>query len=130
MLAFDSPALGLQIRIDSWDSSAQSFVAGDENDIGIVRRDGFGVVNRGQRPAQRVVFDYSSRDELVGSAKDVNERDGGRFVGHSMSILAEKASQIDHDIASRLSAANETAALGRLVDLEGDDAVFDVFLVR
>ena len=52
MLALDTPALRLQMRIDGWDSGTQRFIAGDENDIGMVGCDRLGVINRRTRAAE------------------------------------------------------------------------------
>ena len=60
MFAFNAPAFRLEMRVNGRNSGAQRFVAGDENNIGIVRGDRFGVINRGECAAQRVIFDQAS----------------------------------------------------------------------
>ena len=60
MLALDPPAFRLEMRVDRRNSGAQCFVARDENDVRIVRGDRFGVVDRGERAAERVIFDQAS----------------------------------------------------------------------
>ena len=57
VLALDSPASGLQVRIDRRNSRAQGLIAGDENNIGVVGREWLAVIDRGQSSTQRVVLD-------------------------------------------------------------------------
>src|SRR5882724_1643296 len=71
------------MRVNRRNSGVQCFVLRDENNIGIVGRERFDVVNRGKCAAQRVVFDEASRNEFVCGAKDISEWNTGRFVTHS-----------------------------------------------
>ena len=59
MLALDPPAFRLEMRRNRGSSGAQCLVAGDENDIGIVRYR-FRVIDRGERAAECVIFDQTA----------------------------------------------------------------------
>ncbi len=57
MLALNSPAAFLQVRVDRRNTSGQPFLGGDEDDVGIVGGKWFDVVDGGKSAAERVVFD-------------------------------------------------------------------------
>ena len=71
VLAFDAPALRLQMRIDRRNARAQGFVARDKDDIRIVGREWLGVINRGERAAECIIFDQTGGDELIRSAENI-----------------------------------------------------------
>ena len=57
MLALYVPTFRLQMRIDRRDACAQRFVARDKNDVRVVGREWFGVVDCRECSAKRVIFD-------------------------------------------------------------------------
>src|SRR6266480_7936733 len=96
------------MRIDCRNSSAQCLVARDEDDVSIVSRERFDVVNGGQRASERVIFDQPSGKEFVRGAKNISERDPGRFVTHLIVDLKRKFA-----MARATSPAREARALPR-----------------
>ena len=71
MLTFDAPTFRLQMRIDRRNARAQGFVARDKDDIRIVGREWLGVINRGERAAECIIFDQTGGDELIRSAENI-----------------------------------------------------------
>lgn len=62
VLALDSPAAFLQVRVDRRNAGGEPLLGRDENDIGVVGGEGFDVVDGGKSAAERVVFDQAGRD--------------------------------------------------------------------
>src|SRR6266498_2885482 len=100
------------MRIDRRNSGAQCFVARDEDDVGIVSRERFDVVNGSERAAQRVIFDEAGGKEFVRGAKNISERNTCRFFSHSDWNAAETAAATALRLRVNLSALlNKLAGL-------------------
>ena len=90
MFPFDSPTFGLQMRIDRGNSCTQRRVAGDKNDISVVRRERFCVINRSERATERLVFNQPGGDKLIRGPQNISKRDACALFGHRSSTLIKK----------------------------------------
>jgi hypothetical protein len=83
MFVFDSATFGLQMRIDCGNSCSQGLIRWNEDNIRVVSRERFGVIDRGQRTTKRVVFNQPGGESSFAARKT------------SASGMPERSSAID-----------------------------------